>query len=263
MSIDYSGTTALVTGASSGLGAHFARQLAERGADLVLVARRLDRLEALASELREAGRIVTVIGADLAQPHAAQFLIEDLAARGIVIGTLVNNAGFATRNHFEDEDAARIAEEIDLNVGALVDLTKAFYDQLRETDRGALITVASTAAYQPLPLMAVYGATKAFVLSFTEALWYENRSRGLKVLCLSPGATKTEFFDVAGEGARVGEFQSPEEVVGLALSTLDQRNSPPSVVSGGRNRLMAAATRLVPRRALVMIAGQTTARNPI
>ncbi len=263
MSIDYSGTTALVTGASSGLGEHFVRQLAARGADLVLVARRVDRLEALADELRAGGRTVTVIGADLAQPGAGHSLADELEARKIVVGTLVNNAGFATRNHFENEDAARIAEEIDLNVGALVDLTKAFYDQLRATNRGALITVASTAAYQPLPLMAVYGATKAFVLSFTEALWYENRGRGLKVLCLSPGATKTEFFDVAGEGARVGEFQTPEEVVGLALETLDKRNSPPSVVSGTRNRFMAAATRLVPRRTLVMVAGRTTARNPI
>lgn len=263
MPIDYSGTTALVTGASSGLGVEFARQLAARGADLVLVARRQDRLETLAADLRAAGRTVTVIAADLAAPGAAAELAKDLAKKKITIGTLVNNAGFGTRNRFEDEDAARIAEEIDLNVGALVDLTKAFYDQLQATDRGALITVASTAAYQPVPLMAVYGATKAFVLSFTEALWYENKDRGLGVLCLSPGATRTEFFEVAGEGARLGDFQTPQEVVALALRTLDKRNAPPSVVSGGRNKVMASAGRFVPRRTLVNVTGAMTGRNPV
>ncbi len=263
MTIDYTGTTALVTGASSGLGVEFARQLAARGADLVLVARRKDRLDALAEELRATGSAVTVIAADLAAPDAATDLAKDLAKKKISIGTLVNNAGFGTRNRFENEDAARIAEEIDLNVGALVDLTKAFYDQLQSNDRGALITIASTAAYQPLPLMAVYGATKAFVLSFTEALWYENKDRNLGVLCLSPGATKTEFFEVAGEGARVGDYQTAEEVVALSLRTLDKRNPPPSVVSGARNSIMSSAGRFVPRRALVTIAGGMTGRNPV
>lgn len=263
MTIDYTGTTALVTGASSGLGVEFARQLAARGADLVLVARRQDRLETLADELRAAGRTVTVIAADLAAPDAAADLAKNLAKKKIAIGTLVNNAGFGTRNRFENEDPARIGEEIDLNIGALVDLTKVFYEQLQTNDRGALITVASTAAYQPVPLMAVYAATKAFVLSFTEALWYENKGRNLGVLCLSPGATKTEFFEVAGEGARLGEYQTPEEVVALALLTLDKRNAPPSVVSGGRNKVMASAGRFVPRRTLVTISGGMTGRNPV
>lgn len=263
MPIDYSGTTALVTGASSGLGVEFARQLASRGADLVLVARRQDRLESLADELRASGRTVTVIAADLAAPDAATDLATLLAKQKITIGTLVNNAGFGTRNRFEDEEPARIAEEIDLNIGVLVDLTKVFYEQLQATDQGALITVASTAAYQPVPLMAVYGATKAFVLSFTEALWYENKDRNLGVLCLSPGATKTEFFEVAGEGARLGDYQTPQEVVALALRTLDKRNAPPSVVSGGRNKVMAASGRFVPRRTLVTVSGNMTGRNPV
>jgi short-subunit dehydrogenase len=262
--VNYSGTTALITGASSGLGEEFARQLAARGADLVLVARRLDRLEALAADLRSmTGRTVTVIAADLAAPDAAANLARTLEKKGLTISTLVNNAGFGTRNRFENEQPERIAEEIDLNIGVLVDLTKVFYDQLRANDRGALITVASTAAYQPVPLMAVYGASKAFVLSFTEALWYENRGRGLKVLCLSPGATKTEFFEVAGEGARIGDFQTPEEVVGLALSTLDKRNAPPSVISGARNKAMAWSGRLVTRKTLVTVSGNLTQRNPV
>lgn len=263
MSIDYTGTTALVTGASAGLGAEFARQLAARGADLVLVARREDRLRSLADELRPTGRTVTVIAADLAAPDAASQLAVELADRGISIATLVNNAGFGTRNRFENEDAARIAEEVDLNVGAVVDLTKAFYDQLQANDRGALITVASTAAYQPVPLMAVYGATKAFVLSFTEALWFENRDRALGVLCLSPGATSTEFFEIAGEHAQVGDFQTPRQVVALALRTLDRRSAPPSIVSGTRNRATAWSVRLVSRRLAAKLSGQVALRNPV
>jgi short-subunit dehydrogenase len=262
VTVSYQGTTTLITGASSGLGAEFAQQLAARGSDLVLVARRLDRLEELATGLRSSfGRTVTVIAADLAAPDAAAHLARDLETRAITINSLINNAGFATRNRFEDEEAARIAEEVDLNVGVLVDLTSAFYSQLQNHDNGVLINIASTAAFQPVPMMAVYGATKAFVLSFTEALWYENKGRGLRVLALCPGATKTEFFDIAGEGARVGNFQTSEEVVALALSTLDKRNPPPSVISGARNKLTAASIGLVSRRTATNLSGSITTRN--
>lgn len=262
MPIDYSDSTVLITGASSGLGEEFAHQLARRGANLVLVARRIDRLEAIAAQLRTSmGRTVTVVEADLAAAGAARRLGAELTGRGIRIDSLINNAGFATRNVFENEDAARISEEVNLNVGAVVDLTREFYPQLIESDRGILVNVASTAAYQPVPKMAVYGATKAFVLSFTEALWFENKDRGLSVLALSPGATKTEFFDVAGEGARVGDFQTSEEVVGLALRTLDGKNPPPSVISGARNHATVVATRFVSRRTLANITGSVTARN--
>jgi short-subunit dehydrogenase len=259
--IDHRTTTALITGASSGLGEEFARQLAARGADLVLVARRLDRLETLAAELRsEHGVAVTVLAADLSRPAAATQLAERIDSLGLTIDSLVNNAGFATRNRFEHEDPARIAEEIDLNVGALVDLTRRFYPRLLASGRGALVNIASTGAYQPVPLMAVYGATKAFVLSFTEALWYESKGSGLKVLALSPGATRTEFFDVAGADARVGAFQTPSQVVGLALRTLDRRNPPPSVISGAANRATTILTRLLSRRGLATVTGRITAR---
>lgn len=259
MTIDHRGTTALVTGASSGLGEEFARQLAARGADLILVARRLDRLEALASDLHARYTVtVTPIARDLSAPDAASELAADLASRGMSVDTLVNNAGFATRNRFVDEDPARIAQEVDLNVGVLVDLTRALLPQLLERGRGALINIASTAAYQPVPMMAVYGATKAFVLSFTEALWYEAKGSGLTVLALSPGATKTEFFDVAGEDARVGNFQTAEEVVRLALTTLDRRDPPPSVMSGTANRLTAFSSKFLSRRALANLTGRIT-----
>lgn len=264
MAQHYAGTTALITGASSGLGEEFARQLAAKRANLVLVARRSDRLETLASALRgRHGVSVAVLPADLTAPHAAADLSSRVSELGLTIDTLINNAGFATRNRFENEDAERIGREIDLNVGALVDITREFYPGLLASGRGALINIASTGAYQPVPLMAVYGATKAFVLSFTEALWYEAKESGLKVLALSPGATKTEFFDVAGEEAKVGSFQTPSQVVGIALSTLDRRNPPPIVVCGAGNAMTVAITKLVSRRALVTITGSITGRRPL
>jgi short-subunit dehydrogenase len=259
--IDYSHRTALITGASSGLGAEFARQLAARGADLVLVARRADRLEALADELREAhGVAVTPIALDLSTPGAAAELTGRLEGLGIDVHTLVNNAGFGMYGPFAAADGARITEQVQLNVAALVDLSRALFPTLTAHGDGALINIASTAAYQPIPSMAVYGATKAFVLSFTEALWKEAQPSGLRVLALSPGATRTEFFDVVGtEQARSGSYKTAEEVVALALSTLDRRNPPPSVVSGRGNRFNIVAMRLVSRRMLVNIVARVMA----
>lgn len=255
MTIDYRGTTALITGASSGLGVEFARQLAARGANLVLVARRKDRLDALAEDLRAHVDVATV-AADLAKPGAAAALAKELAKRKLSVHTLVNNAGFGTSGPFIDEDPARLNEEIDLNVGALVNLSRTFLPGMLAHDRGALINVASTAAFQPLPTMAVYGATKAFVLSFTEAIWYETKKTGVGVLCLCPGATATEFFDIAGNGNnRYGRMAPAADVVALALKTLDKRNPPPSVMHGARNRVNTTIGRyLLNRRANVDIA---------
>jgi uncharacterized protein len=264
MALDYTGTTTLITGASSGLGEEFARQLAARGGDLILVARRVDRLERLAEGLRASdGVTVTVLAADLAERGSGAQLATRIHDLGLDVHGLVNNAGFATRNRFEDEDAARVAEEVALNVGAVVDLTRAFYPELLRHGCGILVNLASTGAYQPVPLMAVYGATKAFVLSFTEALWFEAKGSGLRVLALSPGATRTEFFDVAGENAQVGRFQTTTQVVGLALRTLDRRNPPPSVVSGAANRATALTARLLTRRGTATVSGMVTGRAPL
>ncbi len=259
--IDYSHRAAIITGASSGLGAEFARQLAARGADLVLVARRADRLDALAAELRATHHVaVTPIALDLSAPDAATRLRTEVDRLGIDVHTVINNAGFGTYGQFVDADGERLHEEIQLNVAALVDLSHAFFPALTAHGDGALINVASTAAYQPIPSMAVYGATKAFVLNFTEALWHEARPTGLRVLALSPGATKTEFFDVVGtEDAKAGSFQTATEVVALALATLDKRNPPPSVVSGRGNRFNISAMRFVSRRMLVNVVGRMMA----
>lgn len=256
MSIDFRNQTALVTGASAGLGVSFATALAARGADLVLVARRKDRLEELAETLRAGGTTVTVIAADLATPGIGAEIKKTLDSKGITVQTLINNAGFGTRGAFEHEDPARIADEIQVNVAALVDLSRTFAPEMLAAATGALVNVASTAAFQPVPNMAVYGASKAFVLSFTEALAWEFRDSGLRVLALAPGATRTEFFDVVGSiRSAVGSFQTAEQVVSLALRELDRRRKPLSVVSGLRNAATARLVGLFPRRAVVAISG--------
>lgn len=258
MTFNGTGTTALITGASSGIGAEFARALAARGADLVLVARRQDRLDSLAAELGTGyGTSCTVIALDLAAPDAAARLFADVESRGIRVSTLVNNAGFGTHGTFAELDPDRIANEIQLNVTALVELTRAFLPGMLADGRGALVNVASTAAFQPIPRMAVYAATKAFVLSFTEAIAWESRGSGLKVLALSPGPTATEFRDVADSGDAVyGRSQTPEQVVATALGALDRRNPPASIISGRQNLVQALGLRLAPRALVLQLVGR-------
>ncbi|MEW2707710.1 SDR family oxidoreductase [Streptomyces koyangensis] len=262
--VDYRTQTTLITGASAGLGAEFARQLAARGSGLVLVARRRERLEELAAELREKHRIqVHVVEMDLAADHPGQAL----AARVdllLHVTSLINNAGFATFGPFHQADPERLRREIAVDVTAVADISRAFIDQLRAAGSGVLVNVASMAAYQPNPRMALYGATKAFVLSLTEALWEESRGTGLRVLALSPGATRTEFFDVVGTTQAAGgtRLASPVDVVRTALAALDRRNPPPSVIAGRVNRVMAfVARRLATRRQVVRTIGRLTAEG--
>ncbi|MEJ6550326.1 SDR family NAD(P)-dependent oxidoreductase [Corynebacterium sp. USCH3] len=246
--------TILITGASSGLGAEFATQFAARGVDLVLVARREGRLNDLAARLSARhGTTVSVIAADLSAPDAAASLVDELDRRDLHVDSLINNAGFGMGGQFVEEDPRRLRQMIDLNVGLLTDLTRLLLPQLTASPHGILVNVASTAAYQPTPGMAAYGATKAYVLSLTEAIAYETRTTPLRVLALSPGATKTEFFEVLGGGgglensaSAAGMVQTPEQVVSLTLRELDRRRPRPSVVSGRKNALVAAAARLAP-----------------
>jgi short-subunit dehydrogenase len=256
MTMTYRGTTALITGASSGLGVEFATRFAERGADVVLVARREDRLRQLAAALERDHKVrTTAVPLDLTAPDAVQTVRAALAGRGI--HTLINNAGFGIRGAFVNEDPARVESLLQLNVLALTRLTREFLPDLIRTGEGALVNIASTAAYQPLPNMAIYGASKAYVLSFTEAIAYETRDSGLSVLALSPGATSTEFFDVVGsEDAAVGKFQSSEQVVATALKALDRSHTPPSIVSGVRNGILAKAAAIVPRRLSLAATGR-------
>jgi len=243
---------ALITGASAGLGVEFARQLSKRGHALVLVARRKERLEKLAKELGNA-RAVAI---DLSKASAAQKLIADLEANGEQVDLLVNNAGFGLIGRFAELDAKRSRQMIDLNVGVLADLCRAVAPGMIERKSGGIINVASTAAFQPGPKMAVYFATKAFVLSLTEALHEELKPHGVKVSCLCPGPTRTEFGEVAGFGGN-GMFDhvamGPVEVVEAGLKGLDKNRA--VVVPGWMNKVTAASNRFAPRSIVRKIAG--------
>ena len=240
-------TVTLITGASAGLGADFARQCSARGERLVLVARRRDKLEALTKELGNARAVVL----DLGQPGAAAALIADLAANGEQVGTLINNAGFGLWGKFAALDGPRQRAMIDLNCGTLVALTHAVLPGMIERKEGAILNIASTAAFQPGPGMAVYFATKAFVLSFSEALHEEVAKAGVRVTALCPGPTRTEFGDVAGFKGN-GGFDKisarSEDVVAMGLKALDQGKA--VAIPGLFNKVGAQAHRLLPRALL-------------
>ena len=245
---------ALVTGASAGLGVEFARQLAKRGHSLVLVARRKERLEELAKELGSA----RAIAADLSKKDAAAKLMADLEANGEVVDLLINNAGFGLIGRFAELDAKRERQMIDLNVGTLTDLCRAVAPGMIERKSGGILNVASTAAFQPGPKFAVYFATKAFVLSLTEALHEELKPHGIKVSCLCPGPTKTEFGDVAGFTNKLGmAFEkiamSAARVVEIGLEGLDKNKA--IVIPGALNKAGAMSGRFVPRSVVRKIAG--------
>lgn len=250
-------TTTLVTGASSGIGEQFALQLGRRGHDLVLTARSEDRLQALAQRLRaeHPGIDVEVIAADLAEPGSGAALTAELTARGIGVDVLINNAGFGSHNPVAEEDPDNIAREIHLNCSSLVDLTARLLPAMLEHDRGGVLNVASTAAFQPLATMAVYGATKAFVLSFTEALWAETRTTGVRVMALCPGATETGFFDVTGNKEFMTRGRhSADYVAAFGLRNFFNGRSP-SAIPGVANKLGSTGYRFLPRAAMARFAG--------
>lgn len=262
MTTGYHGKTVLITGASSGIGASFARAFAARGANLVLAARSREKLQALSHELSQAHRITaTVIPVDLTAPDGPETLYRRTQEANLAVDVLVNNAGFAAHGVFEAIPLERQLEEISLNVSALVEVTHRFLPAMVARGRGAIINVSSTAAFQPVPYMAVYGASKAFVLSFSEALYEENRERGITVLALCPGSTETPFFDVVGAAeASFGRRATPEAVVATALAGLERRRS--YVVDGLSNRLLAELPRLLPRALAARISGNVTRPRP-
>ncbi len=235
---------ALVTGASAGLGVEFARQLSKRGHRLVLAARRKDRLDQLAKELGTA-RAVAI---DLSKKDATARLMADIEANGETIDLLVNNAGFGLIGRFAELDARRQRQMIDLNVGTLTDLCRAVAPQMMARKSGAILNVASIAAFQPGPKMAVYFATKAFVLSLSEALHEELKPHGVRVSCLCPGPTRTEFGDVAGFGGN-GLFDylamTAADVVEAGLAGLDKNRA--VVVPGWINKIVSSSPRFAPR----------------
>jgi uncharacterized protein len=248
--------TALVTGASSGIGATFARELASRKIDLILVARSQDKLEQLATELATQHQIkTTVIVKDLTEPAAGQAVFEQVQAQGSTVDLLINNAGFGDYGAFSDRPLSKQLEMVQLNITVLVELTGLFLPLMQKQGSGGIINISSIAAFQPLPYMSVYAATKAFVLNFTEALWAENKQSGVSILAVCPGATESEFFkradfpDTFGSGD-ASSMASSETVVKEALRAMDKKQS--TVVTGGiANQLLVNIPRFVPRDFLV------------
>jgi len=216
------------------------------------VARRKERLEELAHKLGNA----RAVALDLSKPGAAAELLADIAAAGEQVELLVNNAGFGLIGRFAELDAARERQMIDLNVGTLTELCRAVAPQMIERKSGAILNVASTAAFQPGPKMAVYFATKAFVLSLSEALHEELKPHGIKVSCLCPGPTRTEFGEVAGFGGNAlfdHVAMSAKDVVAKGLTGLERNRA--VVVTGWMNKVAAASTRFAPRPIVRKIAG--------
>ncbi|MDQ0202094.1 SDR family NAD(P)-dependent oxidoreductase [Neobacillus ginsengisoli] len=245
----------LITGASSGIGEVFAWELAKRGNHLILVARSENKLADLAKKLKkEHGGQVEVIVNDLSKEGAPVKLYQECQERQLDVDMIINNAGFATHGFFEQVSGERQHEEVMLNVMSIVDITHLFLPGLLKKGSGAVINVSSTAGFQPDPYMAVYGATKAFVLSFTQALWEENRTRGVQFLALCPGATQTNFFNVVGtDDASVGKRDTPERVVKVSLRALERGQS--YVVPGFQNYMNAQISRLLSRKQVLRLVG--------
>lgn len=248
----YSGT-ALITGASAGLGVAYAEELARKGMDLILVARSAGPMEDLATRLRaETGRTMTVLPADLTDRQARARLVSDIEERGLVVDMVVNNAGFGTKGDFAELDPDRIVREIELNCVALADLARQFLPGMLERHHGAIINIASTAGFQPWPTMSVYGATKAFVRSLSLAMWSETRGTGVRVLSVCPGATDTDWMAKTGAPDMLPNRRSPKQVVASTFRALDRDQ--PEVVDGVVNWITGHVATIAPTRVKLPIA---------
>lgn len=248
----YADKWALITGASSGIGAEFARRLAARGMHLVLVARRQELMEALSQELHTAhGTKCEIIATDLSDPAHPKTLYEEVQRRGIKVSLLINNAGFGHVGQILETDVERIKELIRLNIEALTDLTYRYLPDMIKAGEGSIINVSSVAAFQPVAFMGAYAASKAYVLHFSEALWAEAWDYGVTVMALCPGTTRTDFFDVSGvKGWLTNKrAQTVDQVVKTALKALDRRKQ--YVVSGWINYMLTLAVRIAMRRVAV------------
>ncbi len=246
--------TALVTGASSGIGADLARELARDGYDFVLAARGVEGMRTLAAELDAQS---TIIAADLSKPGAAAQLAAEIGDRGIAVDTLINNAGLGETGPFAESNPARLSEMLNVNMVALTELTRALLPPMIARKRGRIMLVASTAAFQPGPFMAVYYATKAYVLSFGEALAFELRGSGVTVTTLCPGPTRTNFAHAAGNPnsplfKRQSMVKTSAEVARIGYEAMKSGKS--VVITGFANRMLAASARYSPRSMVMKIA---------
>jgi short-subunit dehydrogenase len=253
--------TALITGASSGIGAAFAQELASQGHTLMIIARSENRLRAIATDLQsQFGVRVEVLVLDLTAPDATERIMQAIEQQGLSIDILINNAGFGDYGPFGDRPHQKQLDMIRVNVLALVDLTHRLLPGMQERRSGSIINVSSIAGFQPMPYLSVYAATKAFVLSFSEALWAENQPYGIRVLALCPGPTETGFFEAASFPKSFTQsvpqkLISAEQVVQDALRALE-RNASNQVTGGLINQIIVNLPRFLPRASLVKVVAQ-------
>jgi short-subunit dehydrogenase len=255
---------ALVTGASSGIGAELAREAAGDGHDLVLVARRREPMQALAAELHAGGAEISVISTDLGKPGGAAELMKIIDERGLIIDTLINNAGLGDAGRFDREDPEKISSMLQVNIVALTELTRLALPKMVARGRGRVMLVSSTAAFQPGPGMAVYYATKSYVLSFGRAIGHELKRTGVTVTTLCPGPTTSEFAKVANmEG--VALFKGPMPVMSAAEVARQGyaalKAGRPQIITGLINNIIAMSPRLTPTAVLLTIAGRLNKRG--
>ncbi|MES2072977.1 MAG: SDR family oxidoreductase [Pseudomonadota bacterium] len=255
---NYRGSTALITGASKGIGEAFAEHLAARGSKLVLVARSLDALESLAKRLSDQyGVQCTALNADLADPGSANWIHAELERRGIQVDLLVNNAGLGLSGNFLSHELQQEQGSIQVNVQTLVSLSYLFGKEMKIRRQGGIINIASNASFQPLPAMATYAATKSFVLHFSEALSYELAGDGVRVMAVCPGPTATNFFAGTTTKLSAKDMDSSESVVQKTLTAFDQGKTVayPTRMSV---RLGTLLPRFLPRSFVTKIAGMAT-----
>jgi uncharacterized protein len=256
--IHYQGRWAVVTGASSGLGRGLAAGLADRGMSLVLTGRNEARLDETAHQIRRAAPSVKVetVAADLSSRPGVSALLDHVGDRPIEV--LVNNAGFGSYGPFAKADPDREADEVAVDVGTVITLTRAFLPGMLTRGSGGILNIASTIAFQPAPYQAVYGASKAFVLSFSQALWAEARAADVAVTALCPGPTRTGFVDAlgadAGHTAIYRRLADPEPVIKAGLRALDKGQA--VVIPGMRNKVIAASGRFMPHEWLTRVSAR-------
>jgi uncharacterized protein len=250
--------TALITGASAGIGAAFARELAARGYNLVLVARSKDKLQQLASDLETQDRIqVDIIVQDLTEPTAGAAVFGQVQQNGTIIDLLINNAGIGDYGDFADSDREFQLKIIQLNIAALVDLTHRFLQPMRQRRSGSIINLSSVAAFQTMPYFSIYSATKAFILSFSEAIWAENQTYNVHVVAVCPGPVGKSFFQESGFPAVLVDaiplVDTP--VSGVVRETLEALQKRQSIVIPGNptNHVLAAIPRVLPHEAIATL----------
>lgn len=246
--------TALITGASSGIGEAFARRLAAEGHDLFLVARSGDKLRDLCEELSASHGInADYLAIDLSEPDADVQCFKATHGLRLDIDLLINNAGFGSMGDFAKLDIERELQMIRLNIGALVGLTHRYLGPMRRGGKGTIVNISSTAGFQPIPFMATYAATKSFVTAFSEAIAEENHPFGIEVIAVCPGSTETPFFEKGNVGREFAAkgMETPDQVVDTAFRAMGKGNA--RVISGWKNRIVAVAAALAPNSLITRV----------